>query len=62
MWYRTLDKLPEEGEIVDTKVDDYKGCRNETQLMFKHNMWFYQMVVVRMFTILQRIGNMIGCN
>lgn len=28
-WYRTVDMLPEEGEIVDTKVDDGRGCRNE---------------------------------
>lgn len=40
MWYRISDKLPNDGDVVETKIDDDRGCRNETQLMFKHNMWF----------------------
>lgn len=39
-WYRTADMLPEQGEIVDTKVDDWRGCRNEQRLKFSHNLWW----------------------
>lgn len=39
-WYRTSDMLPEEGEIIDTKVDDLRGCRNEQRLKFSHNLWW----------------------
>lgn len=41
LWYRISDKLPNDGDVVETKIDDDRGCRNETQLMFKHNMWFF---------------------
>lgn len=38
-WYRTSNVLPEDGEIVDTKIDDGKGCRNEQRLKYSHNLW-----------------------
>jgi len=29
-----------EGIILDTKIDDHNGCRNEGQLIRKSNLWF----------------------
>lgn len=39
-WYKISDILPEDGEIVETKIDDERGCRNVQQLKFQHNRWF----------------------
>lgn len=39
MWFKTSKELPDDGEVVETKIDDGRGCRNEIQLMFKNNMW-----------------------
>ena len=40
MWYKTSEKLPEEGIIVKTKIHDERGCRNEAWLYRKDNLWF----------------------
>lgn len=40
MWYRTSNVLPEDGEIVDTKIDAGRGCRNEQRLKHSHNLWW----------------------
>lgn len=40
-WIKTTDKLPPEGVVVETKIDDGKGCRNQTQLKRKGKLWFY---------------------
>ena len=40
-WIKTNDRLPEEGVKVETKMDDKHGLRNEQQLVFKRNLWFY---------------------
>ena len=39
-WIPTSEELPPENQIVDTKVDDEKGVRNEQQLLHSHNLWF----------------------
>lgn len=33
--------IPDEGEVVDTKLDDEKGCRNEQPLKRKGDLWFF---------------------
>ena len=40
MWNRTKDILPEEGLLVDTKIDDGNNVRNEGQLIRKGGLWF----------------------
>lgn len=40
-WVKTTDGLPDEGKAVDTKVDDEKGCRNETKLIRQGRLWFF---------------------
>jgi hypothetical protein len=37
----TPQTLPPEGEVVETKIDDDKGCRNECKLVRKGSLWFY---------------------
>ncbi len=39
-WIETKKELPTEGIIVETKIDDKKGCRNEQKLVRKSNLWF----------------------
>lgn len=38
-WISTNEKLPPENQIVQTKIDDKDGIRNETQLIFYKNLW-----------------------
>jgi hypothetical protein len=40
-WYRVRETLPLEGRVVETKIDDEKGCRNKQKLIRKGNLWFY---------------------
>ena len=40
MWNKTAEKLPPEGIIVETKIDDEKGCRNKGQLYRQGSLWF----------------------
>lgn len=40
MWHQTLYELPPEGVIVETKIDDERGCRNEGKLYRRRNLWF----------------------
>lgn len=40
-WIKTIDALPVENKVVDTKIDDAKGCRNEQPLKRKGSLWFY---------------------
>ncbi len=28
-WIKCSDELPPKGELVETKIDDHQGCRNE---------------------------------
>ena len=39
-WKRTLDVLPPENLVVDTKIDDGKFIRNEQRLYRYRNLWF----------------------
>lgn len=39
-WKRTLDVLPPEHLVVETKIDDGKFIRNEQWLYRKGNLWF----------------------
>lgn len=39
-WVVTKDRLPTEGCIVDTKIDDEKGVRNEQPLKRQGRLWF----------------------
>lgn len=39
-WTKFADELPPENVVVDTKIDDANGVRNEQQLKLKGNlMW-----------------------
>lgn len=38
-WIETKAELPPEEIIVDTKIDDTKGCRNECKLLRRGNLW-----------------------
>ena len=40
-WIRISERLPEENVVVETKIDDGKGCRNVQKLMWKKNLWFF---------------------
>ena len=40
-WIQCSDELPPEGEVVETKIHDADGCRNETTLRRYHNLWFF---------------------
>lgn len=39
-WMPTSYRLPPEGVAVMTKIDDAKGCRNETTLKRRGHLWF----------------------
>ena len=39
-WKRTLDILPPEHLVVETKIDDGKFIRNEQRLKRYRNLWF----------------------
>ena len=39
-WIKTNDELPPEGEVVETKIDDTKGVRNEDKLWRQGRLWF----------------------
>jgi hypothetical protein len=40
-WIAVSDKLPEQAESVETKIDDHKGVRNAQPLMLLGRLWFY---------------------
>ena len=39
-WQKTNISLPPEGVIVNTKIDDINGVRNEQKLKRQGNLWF----------------------
>lgn len=39
-WYRTNEVLPPEGVVVETKIDDEDGLRNEQLLKRIGSLWF----------------------
>jgi hypothetical protein len=41
-WISLGNLLPKEGLVVDTKIDDEKGARNEQPLKRRGNLWFVE--------------------
>ena len=40
-WILLNTSKPKEGLIVNTKIDDKDGCRNEQKLILKNNLWWH---------------------
>lgn len=40
-WIKVSEQLPSEKEVVETKIDDSKGCRNVQKLYRYKNLWFF---------------------
>lgn len=40
MWIKVTDRLPPDGIVVNTKIDDEKGARNEQPLKRSGRLWF----------------------
>lgn len=42
-WISTTNErfLPEEGRVVQTKIDDVRGVHNEAKLKRQGRLWFY---------------------
>ncbi len=40
-WIKLIDRMPAEGIVVDTKIDDEKGCRNEQRMKREGRLWWY---------------------
>ena len=40
-WKMTAKELPPEYVVVETKIDDAKGCRNQQSLYRYKNLWYY---------------------
>lgn len=39
-WIATADELPDQGILVETKIDDVNGVRNEQSLRREGRLWF----------------------
>lgn len=42
MWIKIADLLPPEGKVVDTKIDDKDGIRNEARLVREKGLFFFE--------------------
>ena len=40
-WIKISDELPPENIVVETKIDDGKGVRNQRALKRKGNLWYF---------------------
>lgn len=40
-WTRCLDSAPPENKVVNTKIHDPSGCRNEAMLVRQGRLWFF---------------------
>lgn len=40
-WRRVSEAMPPEREVVQTKIDDSDGIRNEDALKFMSNLWWF---------------------
>ena len=40
-WINCNFQLPPEGKMVNTKIDDQNGCRNEQKLIRKGNLYWF---------------------
>jgi hypothetical protein len=39
-WIRTIDRLPPNDKVVQTKIDDNQGVRNMQTLKRINNLWY----------------------
>ncbi len=39
-WITVRDRLPPECMVVETKIDDANGCRNQQCLVWDRNLWW----------------------
>lgn len=40
-WYISRSMLPPENLVVETKIDDERGCRNQQKLKRIGNLWYF---------------------
>ena len=40
-WISVEDRLPEDGVVVSSKIDDKRGIRNEQSLVRQGGLWFF---------------------
>lgn len=40
-WIPCSDRLPENDEVVETKIDDASGARNQQELRRHNRLWFF---------------------
>lgn len=40
-WLNVIDQPPPEGVVVETKIDDQRGVRNEQPLKRSGSLWFF---------------------
>lgn len=40
-WFSVTDGLPQRDVVVETKIDDGWGCRNQTFLKLHGSLWFF---------------------
>jgi hypothetical protein len=41
MWKKITDEQPPKGKVIKTKVEDENGVRNEQELVFDNNLWWF---------------------
>jgi hypothetical protein len=41
IWIPTKECIPPENKVVETKIDDQNGCRNEGRLKRLNHLWFF---------------------
>lgn len=39
-WISCREQMPPEGVQVDTKIEDYRGVRNEQSMYFLNGLWW----------------------
>jgi len=48
-WIRCANRRPDEGVVVETKIDDAQGVRNEQRLVRSRGMWFMEDMVMYIY-------------
>jgi hypothetical protein len=41
-WHYIGDCLPDDNVVVETKIDNEKGCRNEQRLKRRGRLWWFE--------------------
>lgn len=41
-WIPVREQAPSDNTVVDTKIDDDKGSRNEQRLKLRGRLWFFE--------------------